>query len=169
MQIPETPHSFALIYSIEDPDGKNEHSGVGVQVCEGETEASGVMYIYHTSLMYIYHTSLFLVRNILWTPYQCLPLPLPLPFPFPFPFPPQLQVMGPDDGYICQFSRETSSFWADRNDLLLGAGIKAGAETRGVTSTGIKVGRMLPVVSQLKLPEVSQWHNQLINHPSLLV
>ena len=33
VQIPGTPHSFALIYSIEDPDGKNEHSGIGVQVC----------------------------------------------------------------------------------------------------------------------------------------
>ena len=34
VQIPGTSHSFALIYSIEDPDGKNEHSGVGVQVRE---------------------------------------------------------------------------------------------------------------------------------------
>ena len=32
VQIPDTSHSFALIYSIEDPDGANEHSGVGVQV-----------------------------------------------------------------------------------------------------------------------------------------
>jgi hypothetical protein len=36
-----------------------------------------------------------------------------------------LQVMGPDDGYICQFSKDQSTFWAARNSLELGACIKA--------------------------------------------
>lgn len=31
------------------------------------------------------------------------------------------QVMGPDDSYMVQFSRDTSSFWADPNSLALGA------------------------------------------------
>ncbi len=35
VQIPGTPHSFATIFSIEDPDGGNEHSGVGMQVTRG--------------------------------------------------------------------------------------------------------------------------------------
>jgi hypothetical protein len=29
--------------------------------------------------------------------------------------------MGPGDGYICQFSRDTNRFWAARNELALGA------------------------------------------------
>jgi hypothetical protein len=32
--------------------------------------------------------------------------------------------MGPDDGYICQFDRDVSHFWASRNALELGATIK---------------------------------------------
>jgi tocopherol cyclase len=31
------------------------------------------------------------------------------------------QVMGADDGYICQFTRDTGAFWAARNALELGA------------------------------------------------
>ena len=34
------------------------------------------------------------------------------------------QVMGPSDGYLCQFSRNTGAFWADPHDLALGASIK---------------------------------------------
>eukprot|EP00195_Chlamydomonas_chlamydogama_P014697 CAMPEP_0202899352 /NCGR_PEP_ID=MMETSP1392-20130828/7616_1 /ASSEMBLY_ACC=CAM_ASM_000868 /TAXON_ID=225041 /ORGANISM="Chlamydomonas chlamydogama, Strain SAG 11-48b" /LENGTH=470 /DNA_ID=CAMNT_0049585515 /DNA_START=249 /DNA_END=1661 /DNA_ORIENTATION=+ len=37
-----------------------------------------------------------------------------------------VQVMGPDDGYICQFNRNTTRFWADAHDLALGAAFKAG-------------------------------------------
>lgn len=36
-----------------------------------------------------------------------------------------LQVMGPDDGYICQFDKDVKSFWASRNSLELGATFKA--------------------------------------------
>ncbi len=36
-----------------------------------------------------------------------------------------VQVMGPDDGYICQFSQSTSGFWAERNSLALGATFRA--------------------------------------------
>ncbi len=32
-----------------------------------------------------------------------------------------VQVMGPGDGYICQFSPSTSILWAERNRLALGA------------------------------------------------
>ncbi|KAI8472481.1 MAG: tocopherol cyclase-domain-containing protein [Monoraphidium minutum] len=32
-----------------------------------------------------------------------------------------VQVMGADDGYICQFSKDTSAFWGARNSLELGA------------------------------------------------
>uniref|UniRef100_A0A7S3VSV1 Tocopherol cyclase n=1 Tax=Dunaliella tertiolecta TaxID=3047 RepID=A0A7S3VSV1_DUNTE len=35
-----------------------------------------------------------------------------------------VQVMGPKDGYLCQFSRNTGSFWADQHGLALGATIK---------------------------------------------
>ncbi|GAX74585.1 hypothetical protein CEUSTIGMA_g2033.t1 [Chlamydomonas eustigma] len=70
VQIPSTSHSFALIYSIEDPEGSNPHSGVGVQ------------------------------------------------------------VMGPADGYICQFNSNTNSFWADRNNLALGAVLTPGDHYR---------------------------------------
>jgi tocopherol cyclase len=31
------------------------------------------------------------------------------------------QVMGPDDGYVLQYSKDVSSFWADRSSLALGA------------------------------------------------
>eukprot|EP01025_Chloroclados_australasicus_P016918 TRINITY_DN18630_c0_g1_i2.p1 TRINITY_DN18630_c0_g1~~TRINITY_DN18630_c0_g1_i2.p1 ORF type:complete len:459 (+),score=49.22 TRINITY_DN18630_c0_g1_i2:47-1378(+) len=31
------------------------------------------------------------------------------------------QVMGPDDGYICQFSKNVNNFWANRNNLALGS------------------------------------------------
>jgi hypothetical protein len=36
-----------------------------------------------------------------------------------------VQVMGPDDGYICQFNRDTDAFWASRHNLELGATLKA--------------------------------------------
>ncbi|KAH7288283.1 hypothetical protein KP509_31G020300 [Ceratopteris richardii] len=41
------------------------------------------------------------------------------------------QVMGADDGYICQFSKETNSFWGTRHELELGNTFKA---KRGQTS-----------------------------------
>ncbi|GBF94640.1 tocopherol cyclase [Raphidocelis subcapitata] len=43
------------------------------------------------------------------------------------------QVMGIDDGYICQFSRDTGSFWGARNSLELGAtfSVAPGAAARG--------------------------------------
>jgi tocopherol cyclase len=59
-------------------------------------------------------------------------------------------VMGIDDGYICHHSTDTSSFWADRNDLSLGAGIRAGLgpryppRARITPSGGIRPGHMLP-------------------------
>ena len=35
------------------------------------------------------------------------------------------QVMGPDDGYLCQYSKDISSFWADKSQLALGAAFRA--------------------------------------------
>jgi tocopherol cyclase len=35
-----------------------------------------------------------------------------------------VQVMGPDDGYICQHSTDVSSFWASRNALELGGSFR---------------------------------------------
>lgn len=35
-----------------------------------------------------------------------------------------VQVMGPDDGYICQFSKDVSPFWASRNTLELGSSFR---------------------------------------------
>ncbi|KAG2447103.1 hypothetical protein HYH02_007852 [Chlamydomonas schloesseri] len=40
-----------------------------------------------------------------------------------------LQVMGPDDGYICQFTPDVTGFWAERNRLALGATFKAGGSS----------------------------------------
>lgn len=37
-----------------------------------------------------------------------------------------LQVMGPNDGYICQFSKDVRTFWASRNSLELGATFQGG-------------------------------------------
>jgi tocopherol cyclase len=59
--LPGDGQSFALIYSIEDPTGKSEFTGVGAQ------------------------------------------------------------VMGPEDGYLLQYSKDVSSFWAARQNLALGA------------------------------------------------
>lgn len=59
--MPGDGKSFALIYSVEDPQGRGQFSGVGAQ------------------------------------------------------------VMGPDDGYILQYSKDVSCFWADRSSLALGA------------------------------------------------
>lgn len=61
MTLPGDGQSFALIYSIEDPLGTGQFSGIGAQ------------------------------------------------------------VMGPDDGYLLQYSRDVSQFWADRSTLALGA------------------------------------------------
>ncbi|MEW5297492.1 MAG: hypothetical protein WDW36_000698 [Sanguina aurantia] len=36
-----------------------------------------------------------------------------------------VQVMGPDDGYICQHTRSVSGFWADQNSLTLGATLQS--------------------------------------------
>lgn len=35
-----------------------------------------------------------------------------------------VQVMGPDDGYICQHSKDIRPFWASRHKLELGAVLK---------------------------------------------
>jgi Tocopherol cyclase len=40
-----------------------------------------------------------------------------------------LQVMGPRDGYICQFDRDTTKFWAARNELALGAAFTPSGRT----------------------------------------
>eukprot|EP00879_Flechtneria_rotunda_P016277 GHRR01017030.1.p1 GENE.GHRR01017030.1~~GHRR01017030.1.p1 ORF type:complete len:251 (+),score=65.45 GHRR01017030.1:173-925(+) len=42
-----------------------------------------------------------------------------------------VQVMGPDDGYICQFNRNTDPFWASRHRLELGAVFKQRPTTAG--------------------------------------
>lgn len=69
--LPGDAKSFALIYSVEDPKGDGEFSGVGAQ------------------------------------------------------------VMGPDDGYLLQYSDDVSLFWADSTQLALGAcfqGSRRGAQ-----------------------------------------
>lgn len=49
-----------------------------------------------------------------------------------------LQVMGPNDGYICQFSQSTSGFWAERNSLALGATFRAASSgSQGPALTGM--------------------------------
>lgn len=63
--LPGDGQSFALIYSIEDPTGQGQFSGIGAQ------------------------------------------------------------VMGPDDGYILQYSKDTSPFWAAPQSLSLGATFRA--------------------------------------------
>ena len=61
-----------------------------------------------------------------------------------------VQVMGIDDGYICHHSTDISCFWADRNDLSLGAGIRAGPgpryppRSRITPMGGIRPGHILP-------------------------
>lgn len=47
-----------------------------------------------------------------------------------------VQLMGPNDTYICQFSRDTNCFWADRNKLALGAALRSrgGVVPRSMTS-----------------------------------
>jgi len=54
-----------------------------------------------------------------------------------------VQVMGPDDGYLCQFSRSTGAFWADPNDLALGATFQAkgAASPRSLVPQVGRVGR----------------------------
>lgn len=59
--LPGDGQSFALIYSIENPQGNLPYSGVGAQ------------------------------------------------------------VMGPDDSYLIQYSPDVATFWADRDNLALGA------------------------------------------------
>jgi tocopherol cyclase len=49
------------------------------------------------------------------------------------------QVMGPDDGYILQYSKDVSTFWADRGRLALGASFQP-TEAGGASC----VGGMLP-------------------------
>jgi len=42
------------------------------------------------------------------------------------------QVMGPDDGYLLQYSKNVSSFWADSGRLALGACFRASRQHRGI-------------------------------------
>lgn len=56
-------------------------------------------------------------------------------------------MMGPDDGYICQYTPDTECFWAERDSLALGAGMRATAQARRKTNQGgVNAGRMLSEV-----------------------
>lgn len=50
------------------------------------------------------------------------------------------QVMGPDDGYLLQYSKDTEAFWAARQVLALGATFRAapGGPTRGRVTPALK-------------------------------
>lgn len=50
------------------------------------------------------------------------------------------QVMGPDDGYLLQYSKDVSSFWADRSQLALGAcfsGLESSVTHKGMLPKGV--------------------------------
>ncbi len=53
-----------------------------------------------------------------------------------------IQVMGPGDGYICQYTRDTGAFWAGRNSLELGAC----AKPRPGVVPGKRIQRMMSEV-----------------------
>lgn len=55
--------------------------------------------------------------------------------------------MGPNDGYICQFSQSTSGFWAERNSLALGATFRA-------ASSGSQGPALTGMVSEVRRPFV---------------
>ncbi len=47
--------------------------------------------------------------------------------------PPGSQVMGPDDTYMVQYDADVSHFWADRNELALGACFEPVVRERAAT------------------------------------
>jgi hypothetical protein len=55
-----------------------------------------------------------------------------------------VQVMGPNEGYIAQTTTDLSTFWADRNELALGACLKPTTARR----QGKVPKRPLPAVRQ---------------------
>ena len=54
------------------------------------------------------------------------------------------QVMGPDDGYLIQYSKDVSSFWADRNRLALGSVFRRKDPGGVVGSSGYGLKGMIP-------------------------
>lgn len=66
---------------------------------------------------------------LLLLPCAC-PAPLPAFTPAVRTPPGTRQVMGPNDGYICQFARDCNIFWAERNTLELGATFRGTAPSR---------------------------------------
>jgi hypothetical protein len=90
--LPGDGQSFALIYSIENPQGNLPYSGVGAQ------------------------------------------------------------VMGPDDGYLIQYSPNVNTFWADRNSLALGAVFQPASPSLRLAS----LKRVLPQVGTM--PDVWRCH-----------
>lgn len=70
------------------------------------------------------------------------------------------QIMGPEDSYLLQYSKNTGIFWADQRSLALGASFKAAS---GASATRLAAGRILPEATFSQLVEqgyqASQtWH-----------
>lgn len=90
--LPGEGNAFAFIYSVEDPGGGGENGGVGAQVI--------TFFVGHFLLYYVlpdFPSSMKGNLNAL------------------------LQIMGPEDSYLLQYSNDVDSFWAEGNALELGA------------------------------------------------
>ncbi len=78
-----------------------------------------------------------------------------------------MQIMGPDDSYLIQYSKNTGIFWADQRSLALGATFRAAA---GANGTQPATGRTLPEAAFPQLVEqgyqASQtWHQGIWHAP----
>ena len=62
-----------------------------------------------------------------------------------------VQAMGPQDSYIAQASTDTSTFWADRNALRLGAALKP------------KAGKQRSQMPRTRTPQVGQTTSMLMH------
>lgn len=118
VQLPETGQSFALIYSIEDPLGNTPQAGVGLQVRRATRQRAAGGHSLHRVPQRLHRARVCLVKVS-----QS-----------------QSQVMGPDDGYICQFTPNVTGFWAERNRLALGATFKPANTTASSPSSTTSSG-----------------------------
>ena len=110
VNLPEPGVSFAFIYSVEDPKENSQNTGIAAQVACLATR--------------------YLLALLLGDQSCILPVPAVsrcAALKCCHDKPTAMQVMGPDDSYLLQYSRNTRPFWASQDELLLGACFRAPA------------------------------------------
>jgi hypothetical protein len=75
-----------------------------------------------------------------------------------------VQVMGPEDGYICQFSKDIKTFWGSRHSLELGATFRSKVPAAGrQRPLARSVSEVSPATLQL-LRSLKLQHTLFVTH-----